>query len=133
MTFLHIPHFIAGNAKPIFRQTIPEQVLNVNAVTVSPFIDKRGYSAVGVIISANFTGTKIRYQVSMNGAPEDWTYLIDPATGTPYEATLLATSQNAFMIDPSVFPFPLVRIVFLNASNVQQTQTNVKIKYALVA
>lgn len=126
------PQYPGGLGTLIQRQNVPEQVLLVNAASVSPLINKRGYSAIGIIISANFTGTKIRYQVSMNNN-DDWAYLIDPATGSPIEATLLAASANAFLIDPSVFPFPYVRVVFLNASNVQQTQTNVGIKYSLVA
>jgi hypothetical protein len=121
-----------GNAIGTVRQMSPVNSMTVNGTSVSGAIDKRGYASVGIIINSNFTGTKIRYQVSLDNNV-DWAYFIDPSTGTPFEATLLAASKNAFLVHADVFPFPFVRIVFLNASSVLQNQTNLNIRYCLIS
>ena len=96
--------------------------------SVTPTIDKRGYAAVGFYIPANFTGaTKVRAQVSYNGST--WFY---PRKDSAYLEESLVTGVAVAVAYYDMFVYPFVRLVFLNASDVQQVQTDLGVKYSLV-
>lgn len=117
----------APGATVAVRAVIAESDALTNG-SVTPTVDKRGYSAVGFYIPANYTGaTKVRAQVSFNGST--WFY---PRKDSAYLEESLVTGVAVAVAYYDMFVYPFVRLVFLNATDVQQVQTNLGVKFSLV-
>jgi hypothetical protein len=118
------------NAEPAvvsIRTVIAEADALTNG-SVTPTVDKRGYAAIGFYIPANYTGaTKVRAQVSYNGST--WFY---PRQDSAYLEESLVTGVAVAVAFYDLFVYPFVRLVFLNGTDVQQSQTNLGVKYSLV-
>jgi hypothetical protein len=119
---------IAASPAVVSIRTVVAEVSALTNGSVTPTVDKRGYSSVGFYIPANFTGaTKVRAQVSYNGST--WFYARKDGAYIE-EALVTGVAVAVAMYDFFVYPF--VRLVFLNATDVQQVQTNLGVKYSLV-
>ncbi len=120
---------ISGVQVVAIRAGLFENTLLVVNDSVSPSIDKRGYTFVSFYIPDTLTTTvaKIRLQASYNNAM--W---FNARLKNEYiEETFPDTTPVSFSFDQLV-GYPFIRLVFLNALNVQQVQTNLGIKYSLV-
>jgi len=103
--------------------------VNIDSSAVSPTIDKRGFGAIGVVIPADFSGTKLRFEVSVDGSV--WGLLIrDSAV---YEETLVASVINAVMCKAEIYPFPYARIRFVDDSGDDVNQSDLTVTYSLIA
>lgn len=121
---------LADPSIAIIRPISAENAALTNAASVTPTVDKRGYSSVAFYVPSNFSGTttKVRAQVSYNGAV--WFY---PRKLDSYLEEALVTGEALAFAFYDLFAYPFVRLVFLSATNVQQSQTNLAVKYSLVA
>ncbi len=119
---------ISGVQVVAIRAGLFENTLVVND-SVSPSVDKRGYTFVSFYIpdTLTTTATKIRLQASFNNAM--W---FNARLNNEYiEETIPDTTPVSFSFD-MLAGYPFIRLVFLNILNVQQVQSNLGIKYSLV-
>lgn len=111
----------------------PYNVMTVNGA-VSDVIDKRGWASVGVVIAGDFVEDSVlRVQVSTDGNPANFATLMDTANDAPFEMTLVAGEPNALVLWAEIFPFPYVRLLFVDATGADEDQTDLLVQYSLIS